>query len=115
MGLLRWFAERNFDAVTALAGSGPAFVFAIVEAMVDAGINLGLSADVSYDLIKQMVGGAMTMLYEACESPAELRLKVCSPAGTTIAGLRALEKHGLRSALIETFLATYQRSQELGR
>lgn len=115
LGMLRWMAEKNFDAVTALTGSGPAFVFVLIEAMVDAAIAMGFSSEMGYDLVKQMVGGALTMLYEAPEVPAELRWKVSSPGGTTIAGLRTLEKHGVRSALIETFLSTYQRAQDLGK
>lgn len=115
LGMLRWIAESNFDAVTALTGSGPAFVFTLVESMVDAAVSMGLSADMGYDLVKQMVGGALTMLYESPDSPSELRWKVASPGGTTIAGLRALEKHGARSALIEAFVAAFERSKELGK
>lgn len=115
LGMLRWIPEKNFDAITALTGSGPAFVFALVEAMVDASIELGFSADMGYELVKQMVGGSLTMLYESPDHPAELRWKVCSPGGTTIAGLRVLEKHAVRSALIETFTATRDRARELGK
>lgn len=115
LGMLRWINEKNFDAITALTGSGPAFVFTLVEAMVDAAIEMGLSADLGYELVKQMVGGALTMLYESPESPNELRWKVCSPSGTTIAGLRVLEKNAVRSALIETFVAAWHRSQALGK
>lgn len=114
LGMLRWLPEKNFDALTALTGSGPAFVFTLVEAMVDAAIAMGFSAELGLELVKQMVGGAMTMLYESPESPEELRWKVCSPGGTTIAGLRALEQCGVRSALIEAFMAAYNRAQELG-
>ncbi len=114
LGMLRWISEKNFDAVTSLTGSGPAFVFAMIEAMVDAAIAMGFSAEMGYDLVKQMVGGAMTMLYESPELPSELRWKVCSPGGTTIAGIRALEQKGLRSALIEGFIAAKTRAQELG-
>jgi pyrroline-5-carboxylate reductase len=113
LGMLRWIPERNFDAATALTGSGPAFVFALIEAMVDAAIEMGLSAEMGYDFVKQMVGGAMTLLYESPELPSELRWKVCSPGGTTIAGLRTFEKHGIRSGIIETFVAAFKRAQEL--
>ncbi len=114
LGLVRWIAETHFDGITALTGSGPAFVFLFVEAMVDAAISLGFSAEVGYDLVKQMIGGALTMLYESPESPAELRWKVSSPSGTTIAGIRALEKYGARNAIIEAFSAAYARAYELG-
>jgi pyrroline-5-carboxylate reductase len=113
LGMLRWLPEHTFDALTALTGSGPAFVFTLIEAMVDAAIEMGFSAELGYDLVKQMVGGAMTMVYESPELPCELRWKVCSPGGTTIAGLRTLEKHAFRSAIIETFLAAYNRAKEL--
>lgn len=114
LGMLRWLPEKGFNALTALTGSGPAVVFTLIESMVDAAIALGFSSDLGYDLVKQMVGGAMTMLYESPEHPCELRWKVCSPGGITIAGLRALEKSGVRSALIETFIAAYNRANELG-
>jgi pyrroline-5-carboxylate reductase len=115
LGMLRWIPEKNFDAVTALTGSGPAFVFTLIEAMVEAAIEMGFSAEVGYDLVKQMVGGALTVLYESPDLPCELRWRVCSPSGTTIAGLRVLEKCGVRSALIETFVAACNRSKELGK
>ena len=83
--------------------------------MVDAAIVMGFSAEIGYDLVKQMVGGTLTMLYESPDHPCDLRWKVCPPGGTTIAGLRSLEKHGMRSALIEAFIAAYQRAQELGK
>jgi pyrroline-5-carboxylate reductase len=115
LGMLRWISENNFDAITALTGSGPAFVFALIEAMVDAAIAMGFSAEMGYDLVKQMVGGSMTMLYESPELPAELRWKVSSPGGTTIAGLRTFEKNSVRSAIIETFVSAYTRAKELGQ
>ena len=115
LGMLRWIPETLFDAVTSLTGSGPAFIFLLIEAMVDAAIAMGFSAEMGYELVKQMVGGALTTLYESPESPAELRWKVCSPNGTTIAGIRALEKNGARHALIEAFLAAFERSKELGK
>lgn len=115
LGLLKWLPESLFDSITALTGSGPAFVFAIIEAMVDASIALGFSADTGYELIKQMIGGSLTMLYESPDSPGDLRRQVCSPAGTTIAGIRALERNGARHAIIEAFMAAKDRAQELGK
>jgi len=115
LGLLKWLPESLFDAVTSLTGSGPAFVFAVIEAMVDASIQLGFSAETGYELVKQMVGGALTMLYESPESPSDLRRQVCSPSGTTIAGILALEKNGMRHALIEAFVAAKARAIELGK
>jgi pyrroline-5-carboxylate reductase len=115
LGMLKWFPEYLFDSVTALTGSGPAFVFAVIEAMVDASIALGFSSDVGYDLVKQMVEGALTTLYESPNSPSDLRHQVCSPAGTTIAGICALERNGLRYAIIEAFTAAKERSAQLGK
>lgn len=115
LGHIRWIPETLFDGVTALTGSGPAFVFLFIEAMVDAAIALGFSADTGYDLVKQMVGGALTMLYESHDSPTELRWKVSSPNGTTIAGVRALEKCGVRNGIIEAFVAACSRSKELSQ
>jgi pyrroline-5-carboxylate reductase len=114
LGKLVWMGESLFDGVTALIGSGPAFIFAMIEAMVDASVAIGFSADMGYDLIKQMVGGALTMLYESPDAATELRWKVSSPGGTTIAGIRALEKNGLRSALIEAFIAAFEKAKSLG-
>lgn len=113
LGLLRWLPEEKFNAITALSGSGPAFVFSLIDSMVDAAIAMGFTGQESYELIKQMVGGALTTLYESNELPAQLKWQVASPAGTTIAGLRTFEAKGVRSGLIETFLAAYQRAQEL--
>lgn len=113
LGIIRWIPERLFSSITALTGSGPAFVFLLIEAMVDASIELGFSAEMGYDLVKQMVGGALTMLYESHESPTDLRWRTCSAAGTTIAGVRALEAHGVRTALIEGFVASMKRAESL--
>ncbi len=113
LGLVRWFPEKQFDAVTALCGSGPAFVFAMVEAMVDAAIAMGFSADEGYELVKHMIGGSLTMLYESNDLPAELRWRVSSPGGITIAGLHALEANGVRYGIMETFLAAFERSRDL--
>ena len=83
--------------------------------MVDASIALGFPSDMGYDLVKQMVEGSLTTLYESPDSPSDLRRQVCSPAGTTIAGIRALERNGLRHAIIEAFMAAKERSAELGK
>lgn len=114
LGLIRWIPEKLANATTALAGSGPAFVFTLIESMVDAAIAMGFTAEVGHDLVKKMVGGALTTLYESNKHPGELKWKVTSPDGTTIAGLRAFEERAVRSGIIETFLAAYKRAQELG-
>jgi pyrroline-5-carboxylate reductase len=107
--------ESQQDAVTALSGSGPAYFFFLVEAMIDAGILLGLPRAVAADLIVQSAFGAARMLRESSDHPVILREAVTSPAGTTIAAIRELERHGVRAALIDAIEAARDRSVELGR
>jgi pyrroline-5-carboxylate reductase len=107
--------ESQQDAVTALSGSGPAYFFYLVEAMIDAGILLGLPRAVAADLIVQSAFGAATMLRASDDHPVLLREAVTSPAGTTIAAIRELERHGVRAALIDAIEAARDRSVELGR
>jgi pyrroline-5-carboxylate reductase len=107
--------ESQQDAVTALSGSGPAYFFYLVEAMIDAGILLGLPRAVAADLIVQSAFGAARMLRESSDHPVILREAVTSPAGTTIAAIRELERHGVRAALIDAIEAARDRSVELGR
>jgi len=107
--------ESQQDAVTALSGSGPAYFFYLVEAMIDAGILLGLPRTVAADLIVQSAFGAARMLRESDDHPVILREAVTSPAGTTIAAIRELERHGVRAALIAAIEAARDRSEELGR
>ncbi|HLU55562.1 MAG TPA: pyrroline-5-carboxylate reductase [Pseudonocardia sp.] len=107
--------ESQQDAVTALSGSGPAYFFYLVEAMIDAGILLGLPRAVAADLIVQSAFGAARMLRESSDHPVILREAVTSPAGTTIAAIRELERHGVRAALIDAIEAARDRSVELGK
>ncbi|MBN9100458.1 MULTISPECIES: pyrroline-5-carboxylate reductase [unclassified Pseudonocardia] len=107
--------ESQQDAVTALSGSGPAYFFYLVEAMIDAGILLGLPRAVAADLIVQSAFGAAQMMRDSADHPVLLREAVTSPAGTTIAAIRELERHGVRAALIDAIEAARDRSVELGR
>jgi pyrroline-5-carboxylate reductase len=107
--------EAQQDAVTALSGSGPAYFFFLVEAMIDAGILLGLPRTVAAELIVQSAYGAASMLRKSADHPVLLREAVTSPAGTTIAAIRELERHGVRAALIDAIEAARDRSVELGR
>lgn len=108
--------ETQQDAVTALSGSGPAYFFYLVESMIDAGILLGIPRAVAAELIVQSAVGAAAMLRDGEDGhPVTLREAVTSPAGTTISGIRELERHGVRSALIDAIEAARDRSVELGR
>lgn len=106
-------AEYQQDAVTALSGSGPAYIFLVAEAMIDAGVLMGLPRDIATQLATQTIYGAATMISESGTHPTLLREQVSSPGGTTVAGLRALEQHGLRSAFMAAVEAAHDRSKEL--
>lgn len=107
--------ESKLDALTALSGSGPAYVFLVAEAMIDAGVDLGLTRDQATTLATQTIAGAGALMVETSSSPVELRAAVTSPGGTTAAAIRTLEKNGLRPAFYEATRACAERSAELGR
>jgi len=113
VGICFLLPERLLDAVTGLSGSGPAYVFLVIEAMADGGVRAGLPRDVAIRLAAQTVLGAAKLVMETGKHPAELKDAVASPGGTTIEGLRTLEELGLRSALIEAVTAAVERSKEL--
>jgi pyrroline-5-carboxylate reductase len=106
--------ESQQDAATALSGSGPAYVYFLVEAMVDAGILLGMPRATALEMVKQAVFGAATMLRDSGEHPVILREAVTSPAGTTISAIRELERHGVRAAFLAAIEAARDRGRELG-
>lgn len=105
--------ESQLDAVTGLAGSGPAYVFLVAEALMDAGVVAGLSRPVSEQLVRQLLVGSAALLAEG-RAPADLRAMVTSPAGTTAAGVTALERGSVRAALLDAVAAATARSRELG-
>ena len=106
--------EVLMDAVTGLSGSGPAYVALMVEALSDGGVAVGLPRTIATKLAMQTVRGTAQLLQETAMHPAELKDRVTSPGGTTIAGIAQLERSGFRSALIEAVIAAAGRSQELG-
>ena len=105
--------EQYQDAVTAISGSGPAYIFYVVEAMIEAGVLLGLPRATSTELVVQTLYGAATMLRETGEHPTVLREQVSSPAGTTMAALRQLDDHKVRAAFLTAMEAARDRSREL--
>ncbi len=106
--------ESMMDAVTGLSGSGPAFVFQIIEALADGGVHEGLPRDIALELAAQTVLGAAAMVLETGEHPGVLKDMVTSPAGTTIRGIHALEVQGLRAGMMNAVIAATRRSRELG-
>lgn len=115
VGIVVRVAEPLLDAVTGLSGSGPAYVFLVAEAMVEGGVLAGLPRPVAEQLVTQTLAGSAALLAEGSASAESLRAAVTSPGGTTAAGLRELEAHGVRAAFLDAVTAAARRSTELGR
>jgi pyrroline-5-carboxylate reductase len=114
VGIVVRVPEKLLDAVTGLSGSGPAYVFLVVEALIEGGVLAGLPRDVAAELAVHTLVGAGRLLVESGETPEVLRAQVTSPGGTTAAGVRVLEAAGVRSAFLEAVAAATARSRDLG-
>ncbi len=113
MGKVLKFDEHDLDAVTALSGSGPAYVFYLIESMIEGGINAGLDPNDAYTLTIATLKGSLALMEELNESPETLRKKVTSPGGTTEAAFKILENNGVKQNIIDAIAAAALRSKEL--
>ena len=107
--------EKYIDMATAVSGSGPAYIFLVIEALVDAAVHIGLHHEMAEELALQTVLGAACLAHETGKQPKDLRDMVTSPGGTTAAGLAKLEDGGLRDLLMSAVIAAHERAKELGR
>lgn len=112
-GKLDDIPEKLIDAASAVSGCGPAFVFEVIEALADGAVACGVPRDKAYTLAAQTLLGSAKLMLRTGKNPAALKDSVCSPGGTTIEGVRKLEERGLRSALIEAVIASFEKSQNI--
>ena len=115
IGIVEWMPEHLIDTACGLSGAGPAYVYIIIEALADGGVFKGLPRTTAKRLAAQTVYGAAKMVIETGTHPDELKDMVCSPGGNTIVGVKALEEHGVRGALIDAVGRATEKAQELGR
>jgi pyrroline-5-carboxylate reductase len=114
VGIVQLVGEAQMDAVTGLSGSGPAYIFTVIEALADGAVQQGLARETALALAVQTVLGAARLVRETGSHPAVLRDQVCSPGGTTIAAMQTLEEGGLRATLMAAVGTAARRSRELG-
>lgn len=110
---VEYVEERLMSAVTCASGSSPAYVYMFIEALADSAVKYGLPRDKAYEFVAQTVKGAAEMVLVTKEHPAKLKDQVCSPGGTTIAGVAALEEHGFRNAIIKATDACYEKAEKI--
>jgi pyrroline-5-carboxylate reductase len=115
VGIAYRLNEMQLDVVTGLSGSGPAYIYTVIEALSDGGVRMGLPRDIATALAAQTVHGAAEMVKQTGEHPAQLKDRVTSPGGTTIAGLQVLEQRAVRGAFIDAVEAACNRAIELGK
>ncbi len=114
-GRLDELEERLIDAASALSGSGPAYMYIFLEALADGAVACGIPRAKAYEYAAMTMAGAAEMALISGQHPGALKDAVCSPGGSTIAGVRALEQHGFRAAAMDCVMATYLRNKELGK
>lgn len=114
VGQVIFFAEKDMDAVGAVSGCGPAFMYQIIEAMADGAVMAGLPRQTAYRLVAQTMAGSAMMLLESGEHPGALKDQVTSPGGTTIRGVKVMEDRGVRGAMMEAVQQAWLKSKELG-
>ena len=114
-GMLEALGESLMDAVSALSGCGPAYVYMFIEAMADGAVACGIPRAKALEFAAATVAGAAEMVLATGQHPGQLKDAVCSPGGSTIAGVRSLEQHGFRGAVMDCLNAAYRRNQELGK
>ncbi len=112
LGTITWIDEPHMNAFTALTGSNPAVIYLIIEAMVEAGISMGIKAEVAQDFVLKTMEGSIDLLQVEGNTTQSLRYQICSPGGTTIAGLDELEKHGVRYGIIQGIKRICNASEE---
>ncbi len=110
LGLNLWMAENKIDSLIALSGSGIGFVLVMIESMLDGGVFLGFNAKDSREIVLETLKGAVALMEHSGKHPAELKLQISSPGGTTIAGLKKMEEAGVRSGILSTLNACYEKA-----
>ncbi len=113
LGLISWLPEDKIEALSALTGSGPAFIFLLIEAMVESGIALGFTSSEAMQFVLKTVEGAVKLIETTQKHPAELKWQVASPGGMTIEGLKELEVGAIQGTVIRAFEAAYKKGKEL--
>lgn len=113
LGKVSWLPESLINAFTALTGSNPAFIYLIIEAMIEAGVSIGVKASEAQELILDTIEGSLELLRSSQESLQNLRWKIASPGGTTIAGLNELEAHKVRHGVIRGIQCAYEKANEM--
>ncbi|HUD01750.1 MAG TPA: pyrroline-5-carboxylate reductase [Rhabdochlamydiaceae bacterium] len=113
LGLLHWISEDQLEALSAIAGSGPAFNFVLIQAMIDSGVMLGFTPEEAKEYVLKTIEGSVALLKASGKTAQELIDQVASPGGTTRAGLKVMEENDIHQILLDTYQATFQRAKEL--